>query len=515
MTISLTGNDLTIDAIVRVANHGERVEATPVAYDQMRRSRAVVDRLAAQEYAVYGVTTGLGALKNVRVPIEEIAQYQQNILMSHAVGIGPEYPQPVVRAIMLTRLNGMARGGAGVQLAVFDLLLALLNAGITPVVPSRGSVGMSDLAPLAHMALPIIAHGEVDYAGRRMPSGEALALAGLQPVTLGAKDALALCSANSASVGHGALVVAEALRLLQTADIAAALSLEAFQGNVGPLDARAHAVRPFAGQRASAAHIRELLHGSSLWTPDPARSIQDPLSFRCTTQVHGAARDALRFVIQTLEMELNASGDNPVVLPDDGVIVSNGNFHSAGVAMAFDLLAIALAQVTSLGTSRVIRLMEPALSGLPLSLTTRPGTNSGFGVLQKTITSLNSEIRFTAAPGSLYFTPIAGDIEDHATMTTLCVSKAGQIVDTARRIQAIELLSAAQAVNLRESVTLGEGTRAAYEVIRSVAPFSPVDRLLMPDVEAVYQLLADGRLAAAAETARVGLPIASAVYAEI
>lgn len=494
MAVVLTGNDLTIDDIVQTATNGAPVTVSVEAADLMLRARAVVERLVAEDAVAYGVTTGLGALKGFHIDTQEMGRYQRNILMSHAAGVGPPYSRPIVRAIMLTRLNGMARGGAGVHPAIFDLLLAMLNAGIHPHVPSRGSIGMSDLAPLAHMSLPLIGMGEVEYGGQVIPSLEALARAGLQPVELGAKDALALCSANSVSVGHGALVLAESVRLLACADIAAALSMEGFQGNVGVLDERAHAVRPFVGQRAVAAHLRALLEESSLWRAHPSRTVQDPLSFRCVAQVHGASRDALAFVSRTLEVELNASGDNPLVLPDEGLIVSNGNFHVAGLAMGFDLLALALAQVTSLATGRVIRLMDPLLSFLPPQLTPQPGLNCGFGVLQKTITALNAEIRFSAAPASLFFTSVASDIEDHATMATMGVGKADEIVDSAWRVLAIELLSAAQAVDLRHEVVLGAGTRAAYEAVRGVAAFSPVDRVLATDVEAVYQLLVSGRL---------------------
>jgi histidine ammonia-lyase len=494
MTIVLTGSDLTIDDVVAVALHHAPVVVGSDTRARLARSRAVVDRLLTADAVVYGLSTGLGALKGFRITNDDMPRYQRNVLMSHAVGVGAPYERAVVRAIMLARLNGMARGGSGVRPAVFELLLTLLNAGIHPVIPSRGSLGMADLAPLAHMSLPLIGLGTVEYHNELMSSAEALEFAGLQPVELGAKDALALCSVNSASVGHGALVAAESMRLLACADIAAALSLEGFQGNIGPLDPRAHMVRPFVGQRAAAAHLRDLLAGSGLWQLNQAQRVQDPLSFRCIAQVHGASRDALAFTGRTLEVELNASGDNPLVLPDEDSFVANGNFHVAGLAMGFDLLAIALAHTSSLSTSRVIRLMDPMLSGLPPQLTPWPGVNCGFGVLQKTVTALSSEIHFMAAPASLNFIPVASDIEDHATMATLCVSKAAQIVDAAWRILAIELLTAAQAADLRREITLGAGTQAAYAAVRSVAAFAPEDRVLAADIEAVYGLLVSGRL---------------------
>jgi histidine ammonia-lyase len=492
--VTLNGDDCTIHDVVRVANRRVPVSVSRSARLRLERSRAVVDALARRPEAVYGLTTGLGALKDQRVAPSEMELFQQNILMSHAVGVGPEFDSEVVRAIMVARLNGMARGGAGVQPAVFQLLLDMLNAGLHPIVPSRGSLGMSDLAPLAHLALPLIGLGEAEYRGRRMSGSEALRAAGLQPVTLGPKDGLALCSANSASVGHGALVLASTLSLLAAADIASALSLEAFEGNVNALDPRAHAARPFAGVVATVERQNALLAGSRLWRLDLVRSVQDPLSLRCVTQVHGAAQDAFTLTRRTVEMELNGTSDNPVVLAEDEVIVSNGNFHTAALSLAFDTLAISVGQLTSLATSRVLKVMDTRFSGLPPALTHNPGRNTGLNMLQKTLTAMHAENRFLAAPASLDFVPIAGDIEDHATNSGFCVSKAEQMLGNLRRVLAIELLVAAQAISLRGEPRLGIGTAAAYQLLREVIPFVTDDRLLNPLVEAVSELLVTGRL---------------------
>ncbi len=347
-TVILTGNDLSIEAVVRVAHGQVPVDASSLARELVARSAAVVNELLCQSAPVCGLTAGLGAFSSRRVAPEDNRRFQHNILVSHAAGVGPPYESSVVRAIMIARLNGLARGGAGVQPEVFDLLLAMLNAGIHPVVPTRGSIGMSDLTQLAHLSLPIIGLGEVEYQGVTLPASVALEQAGLQPVQLAGKDALALCSSNSASVGHGALVLADAFDTLACADLAAALTLEAYHGNVAPLAEEVQTIRPYSGQLASAERIRMLLVNSSLWDPTPRRRIQDPLSLRCTTQVHGACLDALFSVRGTVETELNSTGDNPVVLADRRAIVSNGNFHPAALAMAFDLVAIALAQATSL-----------------------------------------------------------------------------------------------------------------------------------------------------------------------
>jgi histidine ammonia-lyase len=496
--VQLSGNDLTIEDVAKVAYQNEPVCVTPLARERMERSRQVIDRLASSPLPIYGLTTGLGALKEQRISAGEVRQFQKNILMSHSVGVPPYYSTPTVRAIMVTRLNGMARGGSGVQPKVFDLLLNMLNRGVHPIIPSRGSIGMSDLAPLAHMALPLIGRGEVEYRGRRLPSKVAFQQAGLETVTLEAKDGLALCGANSASIGHGALVLRDAMNTMVCADIAAALSLVAFQGNTSLLEDRIQAVRPHTGQLISAERMRALLAGSALLGGScKPRSVQDPISLRCVTQVHGACIDAIAFVRTMVEIDLNSTGDNPVVLPDHEIVVSNGNFHPAGLAMGFDTLGLVLGQLTSLSTSRTLKLMDPELSGLPPQLTARPGINCGFGVIQKPLTALNAENRFLAGPASLDFIPVADSIEDHATNATMTVNKAAVMLDNVRYVLAIELMSAAQAIDLCDNAPLGPVGRATHEAIRTVVPFFADDDILATGIAAVHKLIASGDLLSA------------------
>ena len=498
-SVVLTGNDLTIEAVVRVVERRAPVGVSPAARSRIKRSRQVVDRLASGQQRIYGLHTGLGALKPVTIDPSEGGRFQRNIVISHAVGVGPGYSSDVVRAMMLARLNGMARGGSGIQPAVFDLLLGMLNAGIHPLVPTRGSVGMSDLVPLAHVAMPVIGMGDVEFGGRRMPSLKAFSMAGLRTVELGGKDGLALCSANSASVGHGALVVAQAIDTLASAQVAAALSLEAFACPLGLLAAPIHEARPYSGQLISAEKLRRLLEGSALWdTPPSVSPVFEPLSFRCVAQVHGACHDALSYVRRTVETELNATGDNPVVLIDRQAVLPTANFHPAGLSIAFDMLAIAFAQVVSMSTHRVLKLMS-SLAGLPPQLTPKPGVNVGMGVLQKTAMALNSEVRFLADPASLDFTPVADGVEDHATMATLSVSKADDILDRARYVLAIELLCAAQAVDLRGKPALGVGTRATYDAVRAKVPIMIEDRPLAQDVDRLQLLIASRELLSAVD----------------
>jgi len=508
--IVLSGGELTVEQVARVAWMHAPVSITDSAAERLHVSRAVVDRLVAGDEPVYGLTTNLGALKDQRLSDEQQPLFQQHVLLSHSVGIGLEHPEDVVRAIMLARLNGMARGGAGVQPVVFETLLAMLNAGMHPAVPSRGSIGMSDLAPLAHMALPLVGHGEVNFKGQRMSGAEGLAAAGISPPRLGPKDGLALVSANSASVGHGALVITRAIDLLAIADVAAALSLEALGGHTTMLDQGVDTARRFSGQLTSAQHMRRLLEESSLWTAEPTLGVQDPISFRSAIQVHGAVLDSLALVRSTLETELNSTGDNPMVLADRGEIISDGNFHPAGLSIAFDTLAIALAQLTSMATNRIVRLMDPKFTHLPAYLAPQPDHNVGLGVIQKTATALNAEVRLGANPASLDYVPVAGSIEDHATMAVEGVAKAGRSVDAALDIFAIELLVAAQAIDLREGATLGIGTQAAYGQLRERVALMETDRLVAHDIAKIRGLLDCGAILGAASEA-ISIPLGASV----
>jgi histidine ammonia-lyase len=508
--VVITGSDLTVEQVGRVAWRRAPVDVAPSARDRITRSRAIVERAAARPEAVYGLTTNVGALKDARIADDEQPLFQRHILLSHAAGVPPEHPADIVRAILLARLNGMARGGAGVQPAVFAALLAMLNGGVHPIVPSRGSIGMSDLPPLAHLALPLVGEGEAELDGERMSGAEAMARAGIELPTLGPKDGLALVSANSASVGHGALVILRTIDLLAIADIAAALSLEGLGGHATVLDQQIDIARPFSGQLTSAQQMRSLLAGSSLWTSPPTMAVQDPISFRSAVQVHGAVLDVLDDVRATLETELNSTGDNPMVLIDREEIISDGNFHPAGLSIAFDTLGIALAQLTSMSANRIVRLMDPTFTHLLPYLSADPHLNVGLGVLQKTATALNAEVRLAADPASLDYMPVAGAIEDHATMAVEGVAKSARAVDAATGLFAIELLVAAQAIDLRDAPTLGVGTQAAYDAVRAVAPPMTEDRLMAGDIAAVRELLEHGALVDAVAQA-MGTPVGASV----
>lgn len=491
--VTVGAGALAPEDVVRVARRRARVVLDPSARETMRRSRAVVEQVLRSDRPVYGLNTGLGVNRNVRIAADELADFQRRILLSRSVNVGPPLAEDLVRAMMFVRVGGMARGGAGVQPAVADLLVAMLNAGVHPVVASYGSLSSGDLGPLAQMALPLIGQGEATYGDLRLAGADALRRAGLSPVALGPKDALALCNSNAATVGFGAGVVCDIDDFVELLDAGSALSLEGFRGHVGPLDARVQAARPHAGQVAAAAHLRTLLEGSDLAAPGAARGVQDPLSFRCVSQVHGALREAAGHARGALTLELNAMEDSPVVLVGDAEMLSTGNFHIPHVALAFDALGIALSQAATMVSHRVIKLMTPEFSGLPALLTRTPG-HSGFAPLQKTAAYLSAEVRRGANPASLDYVPVANGQEDHFPMAFAAVAKTAAMLPHLRYLASIELVVAAQAVDLRGGSRLGRGTRAAYEAVRALAPRLDDDRAVAPDVEAVQAAVAAGDL---------------------
>ncbi len=486
-TLTLEGSGVTLADVVAVARGDARVVLTDAARARVIAARAVVDRLAASDTPIYGVNTALGANTGKRIADDELAAYQHRAVLARAVGIGPPLPTDVVRAIMLARVAGMAAGGSGVSIAVLDALIAMLNAGVHPRVPSIGSIGVADLAPLSHLALPLIGEGEAEYRGEMLRGAEALARAGIARPALAVKDGLALISSNAASVGHSALVLYDALRVLDRLNIAAALSCEGFRANLSPLDVRVQAARPAPGQQAIAARLASLLDGSALWQPGAARRVQDPLSFRCITQVHGAALANARIAREHVELELNSASESPLVLTAPDAMLSTGNFHVPGLAIAFDAFGLGLAQCAALCVERCIKLFSPRYTDLPLQLTRHGPAHSGFATVQKTLTSLANRIRHAANPASLDYFPVSEGVEDHAPMTPNVVAKTAAIASDLAYLAAIELLAAAQSVDLRglDRASLGRGARDAYDAVRAHVPMLDEDRPLGPDIETI------------------------------
>ena len=492
--IVLEGQGVTLADVMRVARDGALVALDPTARERIRKTRETVDRLARSDEAIYGLTTALGANTGRAIPAGELAAYQEHAVRARAVGVGPRLATDAVRSMMFARLSGMAVGGSGVSLAVFDALLAMLNAAVHPVVPGKGSIGVADLAPLSHMALPLLAEGTAEYRGEILPAAEALSRAGLAPVALAAKDGLALISSNAASVGCAALALHDATAALDALNVAATLAFEGFRANLSPLDPRVQAARPAPGQREVAARLIALLEGSALWSRGAARRVQDPVSFRCVTQVHGAAFAIAASAGEQIELELNSAADSPLVLPESGEMLSNGNFHVPGLALAFDGLGIGLTQAAAISVERCLKLLSPAFSDLPLQLTRHGPTHSGFATVQKTLTALYNEIRHAANPASLDFLPVSEAVEDHAPMTPHAIAKSVAIGERLRYLAAIELLTAAQAIDLRgvDPDTLGRGAKAAYDAVRKAVPTLDADRPIGPDIEAIERLVAAG-----------------------
>jgi histidine ammonia-lyase len=486
---------LAVADVVDIARHGTKVEIDEAARLRVADARAVVLRLAEGDAAIYGVNSALGANTGQRLAPADLSDYQLRAVRARAVAVGDRYDRASVRAMMTARIAGMAAGGSGVSLEVLDALVAMLNAQVHPVVPRYGSIGVADLPQLSHVALPLVGEGEAEYEGNVRSGSEALGRAGLTPSTLGPKDGLALISSNAATIGRAALIVDEALALASAWRSAIALSFEAFRANVSVLDARVVAARPAAGQVEVAEQLRALLVGSALFERGSARRVQDPLSFRVVAQVHGSLASALAQAREQVEIELNSAAESPLVMTSDGTMLSNGNFHLPALALAFDTSAIAFAQATSLGVERVIRFMTPAFTDLPLQLTRHGPAHSGFATLQKTLTALWSEIRLRANPGSLDFLPVSEGVEDHATMALGTVEKLSDLLARVRYVIAIELVVAAQAIDVRglDVNRLGKGAKRAYATVRERVSALDVDRPIGPDVDDIGELVAERR----------------------
>jgi histidine ammonia-lyase len=513
--IHLDGSSLTLDQLVAIADGDEPVALSDEARERVRASRAVVERRARSDEPAYGINTGFGSFAEVKIAPEALAALQVNLLRSHAAGVGDPLPARTVRAIIALRANVLAKGFSGVSVATLEALLALLNHRVHPRVPSRGSVGASgDLAPLAHLALVLIGEGEVlrktgsdlDLflrGGRRPPEGtdqdltplflpgaQALAAAGLSPIALGPKEGLALINGTQPSTAVLALALAAAEQLARAADIAAALSIDALRGSIHPFEARIHDARPFAGQRTAAANIEALMRGSGInKSHEYCGTVQDAYSLRCAAQVHGATRDALRFVRETVSVEANSATDNPMVFADSGDIVSCGNFHGAPIAIAADLLASAIVPLATISERRTDRLVDPSLSGLPAFLTRNGGLQSGLMLAQVTAAAVASELKALAHPAGVDTIPTSANKEDHVSMSMTAALKAARAVTRAREVVAIELLCACQALDLLAPLATSPLLARVHALVRSRVPALDADRPPAPDIVAITELI--------------------------
>jgi len=499
----LDGETLSLEEIREVARGGVRVELAPEALARVERSRALVDRIAAGETPAYGINTGFGTLAEVRIDRKDLRTLQRNLLLSHAAGVGAPLPIPEARALLLLRCNVLAKGYSGIRPRTLQLALDMLNRGVIPVVPERGSVGASgDLAPLAHLALVLIGEGEAHVGTERLPGRAALARVGLEPVVLEAKEGLALVNGTQAMCAVGSLALLRGEELAQVADLAGAMTLEGLLGSHRPFLPPIHAARPHPGQAAVAEHLRRLLRDSEIVESHADCSkVQDPYSLRCMPQVHGAARDGLQHARSVLSIEVNSATDNPLVFPEQDLVVSGGNFHGQPVSLALDVLAIACTQLSAISERRVEQLVNPALSGLPPFLAKNSGLNSGFMIAQVTSAALVAESRVLSHPASVDSIPSSAGREDHVSMGMTAALKARQVVDFTRSCLAVEVLVAAQALEMRRPLRPGRGVAAALACVRQAVPPMEEDREIHRDIEAVSALIDSGALLAAAHAA--------------
>ena len=502
--ITLDGNSLTLEQLAEIAD-----EFAPVALDAgaaaaVDAARAVVDRHAGGDVPAYGINTGFGSLAEVKIPKDALGALQRNLLRSHAAGVDAPLPTRAVRAMMALRANVLAKGYSGIRRATLDRLIALLNARVHPIVPSRGSVGASgDLAPLAHLALVLIGEGSATVGADAavLDGAAALARAQLEPVELGAKEGLALINGTQASAAVAALAVLGAERLARATDIAAALSIDGLRGSYHPFEARLHDPRPHPGQRAAAANLLQLLQASGInQSHENCGRVQDAYSMRCAPQVHGAARDAFAHVRATVQIEANSATDNPMVFAAQtdtagaGDIVSGGNFHGAPIAVAADLLVLGLLQLATISERRADRLVNPALSGLQPFLTRDSGLHSGYMMAQVTAAALVSELKTLAHPSSVDTIPTSANREDHVSMSMAAALKAERALQLATRVIAIEILLACQALDLLAPLTTSRALAPVHARVRSEVATLIDDRPPSPDIETISKLITDGSL---------------------
>ncbi len=501
--IIIDGTTLTLNDVITVARAYASVELSQRSRSRMERSRRWVERAVRSHEIVYGVTTGFGAFQSVSIPSQQLRELQRNLILSHCVGVGEPLPEDVVRAMMLLRANALARGASGIRVSTVERLLEMVNKRVHPVVPSQGSVGASgDLAPLSHIAAVLIGEGEAMYKGRRMSGRAALKAARIRPVVLEAKEGLALNNGTQAMTAIGVLAMHDAEHLADVADIVAAMSLEAVKGKSTPFDARVHRLRSHAGQALVAKNIRRFIKGSSLVDAvdaDTDHKVQDSYSIRCVPQVHGASRDALAHVRSVLDKEINSVTDNPLIFPESDEALSAGNFHGQPVALAMDYLGLAIAELGNISERRTAKLMDRNHnSGLPAFLALHGGVHSGLMIAQYTAAALVSENKVLIHPASGDSIPTSANQEDHVSMGTIGARHAAMVVENVRRVLAIELLCAAQALDIRKR-GFGQGAAMTLKALRRVVRSLKQDRYLSRDIESAAELIRSRALASVFE----------------
>lgn len=492
--IKINGNDLSLDDIVKVSRENWKIELDKGAEEKILESRKIIDDIVKNDKVVYGVTTGFGKFSEVSITQEDCKTLQKNLIMSHACGYGESFSKEVVRAIMLLRINALTKGYSGIRLETLNTLIEMLNKGVHPVIPQKGSLGASgDLAPLAHMVLPMIGEGKAEYNGQILEGKKAMDMAGIETVELIAKEGLALINGTPVMTGVGAISLYDAINLLKTADIACALSLEALRGITDAYDLRLHVIRPHAGQINTAKNLLNLTQGSTFVTNQGEVRVQDAYTLRCAPQVHGASKDAINYVKEKVEIEINSVTDNPIVTRE-GDVISGGNFHGQPMALSFDFLGIAISEIANISERRLERLINYQLNDLPPFLVKHGGLNSGFMITQYAAAALVSENKVLAHPASVDSIPSSANQEDHVSMGTIAARKSMDILKNAQRVLATEILAACQAIDFREGFSLGKGTKKAYDYVRKSIGFIENDKVMYKELDKCTELVESGEL---------------------
>ncbi|TLS38325.1 histidine ammonia-lyase [Pseudalkalibacillus caeni] len=490
--ITLTGNSLTLREMNRILNGNEKVNASEASWERVERSRRAVERIVKEEKVVYGITTGFGKFSDVLINKDDVEDLQLNLIHSHACGVGDPFPEQVSRAMLVLRANALLKGFSGVRKVVIERLLQFVNAGIHPVVPQQGSLGASgDLAPLSHLVLPLLGEGEVFYKGERVESVKAMSKEGIFPITLTAKEGLALINGTQAMTAMGVLSYLEAEKIAYESEMIASLTMEGLNGIIDAFDEDVHLVRGYPEQVAVAKRMREFLNGSKLTTSQGEVRVQDAYSLRCIPQVHGATWQTLNYVKEKLEIEMNAATDNPLIFEGGKKVISGGNFHGQPIALAMDFMGIAVAELANISERRIERLVNPHLNDLPPFLSAEPGLQSGAMIMQYCAASLVSENKTLAHPASVDSIPSSANQEDHVSMGTIGARHAYQIVSNTRKVLAIEAICAMQAVELRGKEKMAPKTRGVLEAGRKVVPFIDKDRVFSKDIEKAAEWLKD------------------------
>jgi histidine ammonia-lyase len=499
--VFINGNGLTLEEFIRVVRLGVEVELSKEAVARVEKARALVDKFVDENKVVYGITTGFGKFSDVVITGEETKILQRNLIISHACGVGNPLDEDIVRGIMLLRANALSKGFSGIRLSTLNTLVEMLNKGVHPIIPEKGSLGASgDLAPLSHMVLVMIGEGEAIYQGKRMSGKEAMEKAEIPTIELTSKEGLALINGTQVMTSIGALTIYDTIMLSKTADIAASLTIEALNGIVDAFDSRVHSVRAHEGQANTGKNLLALLEKSSMVTRQGELRVQDAYSLRCIPQIHGGSKDCFEYVREKIEIEMNSATDNPLIFVEEEEVISGGNFHGQPMALSFDFLGIGLSELANLSERRLERLVNPSLSnGLPAFLVNKGGLNSGFMIVQYSAASLVSENKVLAHPASVDSIPSSANQEDHVSMGTIAARKAREIMGNVRKVLAMEILAACQAIDLRGNKGLGKGTKIAYNVIRDSVKFMEDDRVMSLDINKCEDIIKSENMVNAVE----------------